>query len=48
VAATDLVTWIKLPGFTDHPNLTRCEIETFRYRDLHVVAGLKASFGYAP
>jgi Transposase DDE domain group 1 len=40
MAATDLVTWAKLIGFTDHPDLARCEIETFRYRVLHVAARL--------
>jgi Transposase DDE domain group 1 len=38
LAATDLVAWTKLIGFTDHPQLARCEIETFRYRVLHVAA----------
>jgi hypothetical protein len=38
VAATDLVTWSKLIGFTDHPELERCEIAAFRYRVLHVAA----------
>lgn len=37
-AATDLVAWTKLIGFADDPNLARCEIETFRYRVLHVAA----------
>jgi hypothetical protein len=32
LAATDLVTWSKLLGYTDHPELARCEINTFRYR----------------
>ena len=32
MAATDLIAWTKLIGFTDHPELARCEIETFRYR----------------
>lgn len=39
-AATNLIDWTKLIGFTDHPDLTRCEIETFRYRVLYVVARL--------
>ena len=30
--------WTKLIGFTDHPTLATCEIETFRYRVLHVAA----------
>jgi hypothetical protein len=38
LAATDLVTWSKLLGYTDHPELARCEINTFRYRVLHVAA----------
>jgi hypothetical protein len=38
MAATDLVAWTKLLGFTEHPELARCEIETFRYRVLHVAA----------
>jgi hypothetical protein len=38
MAATDLVAWAKLIGFTDHPDLARCEIQTFRYRVLHVAA----------
>jgi hypothetical protein len=38
LAATDLVAWTKLIGFTDHPGLAECEIGTFRYRVLHVAA----------
>jgi hypothetical protein len=38
LAATDLVAWSKLIGFTDHPDLVTCEIGTFRYRVLHVAA----------
>ena len=38
MAATDLVAWAKLIGFTGYPELARCEIETFRYRVLHVAA----------
>jgi len=38
LAATDLVAWAKLIGFTDDPALARCEIDTFRYRILHVAA----------
>jgi hypothetical protein len=38
MAATDLVAWSKLIGFTDHPGLATCEIDTFRYRVLHVAA----------
>jgi hypothetical protein len=32
MAATDLVAWTKLIGFTDHPDLATCEIATFCYR----------------
>jgi hypothetical protein len=38
LAATDLVTWTQLIGFTDRPELATCEIATFRYRVLHVAA----------
>jgi hypothetical protein len=38
MAATDLIAWAKLIGFTDHPELACCEIATFRYRVLHVAA----------
>jgi hypothetical protein len=38
LAATDLVAWSKLIGFTGHPDLATCEIATFRYRVLHVAA----------
>jgi hypothetical protein len=38
LAATDLVAWSKLIGFADHPDLAKCEIDTFRYRILHVAA----------
>jgi len=38
LAATDLVAWSKLIGFTEHPDLAICEIDTFRYRVLHVAA----------
>jgi hypothetical protein len=40
LAATDLVAWTKLIGFTDQPELARCEIQAFRYRVLHVAARL--------
>ncbi len=43
MAATDLVAWAKLIGFTDHPGLARCEIATFRYRVLHVAARITHS-----
>ena len=43
LAATDLVTWSKLIGFTDHPGLATCEIDTFRYRVLHVAARITRS-----
>ncbi len=38
LAATDLVTWCRLLGFTGHPGLARAEITTSRYRVLHVAA----------
>jgi hypothetical protein len=37
------VAWTKLIGFTDQPALARCEIETFRYRVLHVAARITRS-----
>ena len=40
LTATDLVCWTKLIGFADEPELAGCEIETFRYRVLHVAARL--------
>lgn len=40
MAATDLVAWTQIFGFTDNPELARCEINTFRYRVLHVAARL--------
>ena len=43
MAATDLVAWAKLIGFADHPDLARCEIDTFRYRVLHVAARITRS-----
>jgi hypothetical protein len=43
MAATDLIAWTKLIGFTDHPDLARCEIETFRYRVLHIAARITRS-----
>jgi hypothetical protein len=38
LAATDLVSWAKLIGFAADPDLATCEIDTFRYRVLHVAA----------
>jgi hypothetical protein len=38
MAATDLVAWSKLIGFTNHLDLATCEIGSFRYRVLHVAA----------
>lgn len=38
MTATDLVAWAKLIGFAEHPDLARCELDTFRYRVLHVAA----------
>jgi len=43
LAATDLVAWTKLIGFTDQPALASCEIDTFRYRVLHVAARITRS-----
>ncbi len=40
LAAADLVTWARLIGFRDHRALARAEIDTFRYRVLHVAARL--------
>jgi hypothetical protein len=38
MSATDLVALSKLIGFTEHPDLATCEIDTFCYRVLHVAA----------
>lgn len=38
LTATDLVCWTKLISFSGLPELARCEINTFRYRVLHVAA----------
>jgi hypothetical protein len=38
LTAADLVARAKLIGFTDYTELVRCEIDTFRYRVLHVAA----------
>lgn len=38
LTAADLVAWAQLIGFTDAPELARCEITAFRYRVLHVAA----------
>jgi len=38
LTAADLVAWAKLIGFTDTPELARCEITAFRYRVLHTAA----------
>ena len=43
LTAVDLVCWTKLICFHDVPELTRCEIATFRYRVLHVAARLTYS-----
>lgn len=40
LTATDLVCWTKLLCFTETPTLARAEINTFRYRVLHVAAQL--------
>mgnify|MGYP003484004861 CR=1 FL=1 len=38
LTAADLVAWAQLIGFTDSPELARCEINALRYRVLHVAA----------
>ncbi|MGH9131000.1 MAG: IS1380 family transposase, partial [Acidimicrobiales bacterium] len=38
LAAADLVCWSKLICFADDPGLARCEIDTFRYKILHMAA----------
>jgi hypothetical protein len=38
MAATDLVAWTKLLGLKEQPDLAKSEIDTFRYRVLHVAA----------
>jgi len=38
MAAADLVYWSKLLGFADTPAIACCEIDTFRYRILHMAA----------
>ena len=43
LAAADLVTWTRLIGFTNHRSLAHCEIQTFRYRVLHVAARITRS-----
>ena len=43
LTAVDLITWTQLIGFDDQPALARCEIDTFRYRVLHVAARLTRS-----
>lgn len=43
LAAADLVAWAQLIGFTDAPQLARCEITAFRYRVLHVAARITRS-----
>jgi hypothetical protein len=40
LAGMDLVAWSKLICFAEHPALARCEIDTYRYRILHVAARL--------
>ena len=42
---TDLVAWSKLIGFTEQPDLAACEIDTFRYRILHVAARITRGAG---
>jgi Transposase DDE domain group 1 len=43
LAAADLVCWSKLICFADTPAIARCEIDTFRYRILHMAARLTRS-----
>jgi len=43
LAAADLVTWTRLLGFADQPQLAHIEIATFRYRVLHVAARITRS-----
>ena len=43
LAAADQVAWAQLIGFTDAPQLARCEINAFRYRVLHVAARVTRS-----
>lgn len=43
LAAADLVCWSKLICFADDEALARCEIDTFRYRVLHMAARLTRS-----
>ena len=43
LAAADLVCWSKLICFHDDPELSRCEITSFRYRILHMAARLTRS-----
>ncbi|GAC1410703.1 MAG: hypothetical protein NVSMB60_32390 [Mycobacterium sp.] len=38
LAAADLVTWTRLIGLREYPDLARAEITTFRYPVLHVAA----------
>jgi Transposase DDE domain group 1 len=40
LTAIDLTCWTQLIAFADVPELSRCEITTFRYRVLHVAARL--------
>ena len=43
LTAADLVAWAQLIGFTDTPELARCEIHAFRYRALHTAARITRS-----
>lgn len=40
LTATDLLTWTKLLAFDHAPELAKAEIDTFRYRVLHIAARL--------
>ncbi|GAB4995918.1 IS1380-like element ISMsm3 family transposase [Mycobacterium avium subsp. hominissuis] len=43
LAAADLITWTRLIGLRSHPQLAHAEINTFRYRVLHVAARITRS-----
>ena len=46
MAATDLVAWTKLIGFTHDPDTARCEIAALRYRVLHTAARITRGARY--
>jgi hypothetical protein len=45
MAAADLVVWSKLICFADEAALSHCEIETFRYRILHMAGRIASHAG---